>query len=246
MPSVSARKTRMGCGFWVDAQKVSEVRERIVAGHVAARLDRRPGDALRVDDAADRAVGLRERRVDVAGPEVAGDEDVVAPVGLDQRRPRLHRLLGVVDDRQLLVVDLDQVERPARRPLVLRHDRRHGLADVAHPLGTERVPLDALRPHRRRVVGLHDRVHVVDDLLARDHVDDPGHGLGRIRVDRRGCARARTGCGRRPGTASHRAGCRRRTVPLPAASCRLFSAGTLCPMYFIRCTPPGSFAVTRA
>ena len=159
-----------------------QIGERVVARHVAARLDRGAGVALRVDDAADGAIGLRERLVDVAGPEVAGHEDVVAPVGLDQRRPGLHRLLGVVHDGQLLVVDLDQVGRLARRPLVLRHDRRHRLADEAHPLGTERVPLDALRPHGRRVVGLHDRVHVVGDFLPGDHVDDPGHGLGGLRV----------------------------------------------------------------
>ena len=117
--------------------------------------------------AADRAVGLREGRVRVAEDDVAAGHDVVAPVGLDERRARLHRLLRVAADGQLLVVDLDQVERRVGGEPVLGDDRRDRLADVARPVDAEGVPLDALRTDRGRVVRLRDRVHALLDLGTR-------------------------------------------------------------------------------
>ena len=87
-----------------------------------------------------------------------------------------------MDDRQLLVVDVDEVRRLPRGPFVLRDDRRDRLADEAHALRTERVPLDTLRSHRGRVVRFHDGIHVVPNFLPRDHADDPGNRLGGLGV----------------------------------------------------------------
>ena len=147
-----------------------EVLVRVVARQHAARFQRRPRDAVAFDDAAHDPVACsREGLGRLADLEVARDDEVLAPFGLDQRRARLHRLLGIGDRGQLLVVDLDQAERLVRGVPVLCDDSRDGLADEAHALGAEAVPPGALRSDLARVPGLGNRVRLLDDFLAGEH-----------------------------------------------------------------------------
>jgi hypothetical protein len=122
--------------------------------------------------------------VRVAEPDVAARHHVVAPVRLDERSAGLHRLLGVGDGRQLLVVHLDRIERSVRGEPVLGDHGRHGLAHVAGAVDAQRVPLDALRPDGRGVVRLGDRARVLRDLAPGHDVEDARQTLRSGRVDR--------------------------------------------------------------
>ena len=106
----------------------------------------------------DHMVGVRERLVDVAPVEDARPDDVRACVVVEHRLV-LERLLGVDEDGQRVVVDLDQVGRVARELTRRRADGGDRLAHVSHPADGERVVLDV-------PAGLH------------------GHLEERVRVDR--------------------------------------------------------------
>ena len=86
-----------------------------------------------------------------------------------EHRLVLERLLGVDEDGQRVVVDLDQVGRVARELTRRRADGGDRLAHVSHPAHGERVVLDV-------PAGLHghleERVRVDRDLVARDRPVD--------------------------------------------------------------------------
>ena len=153
----------------------------VEVGDDPARLERRRM-AARVDDVAghDR-VGLGERAV--GGRLVAGlPRRARQVVGLavlvvaDQRRVVVERLAGVDDGGQRLVVDVDQLQRVARRVLVGGDDerdllaleadlvaRQHGLGvvgDRRHPGEPER--LEVLRGDDGGDVRVRERLGRVD------------------------------------------------------------------------------------
>ena len=91
--------------------------------------------------ALDDDVGLREAGLDVAVSELGFLRDVRrlrrlrfdaggADVRLHDRRVRLHRLVDIGDVRQHFVVDLDQLQRLARRFGIDRGDRRNRVSVV--------------------------------------------------------------------------------------------------------------------
>src|SRR5205823_260758 len=111
-----------------------EVLVGVVLRYDAAGLERCAGDPVRLDDAADDAVRFRECSVGIAGDEIAADDHVVRPARLDPRRIRFERLLRIDNRGQLLVIDVDVVERLVRRVLVLGDHSRDGLADEPYAL----------------------------------------------------------------------------------------------------------------
>ena len=110
--------------------------------------------------------GVAELEIDLA-------LDIAGPflVQLD-RVPGARRLGGEIG-RQILVFDLDEIQRALRRRDVDRRHRRHRLAAIAHAVAGERVFV-----HR-------DRQHAegVGAVLAGDHGVDAWQRLGRGCVD---------------------------------------------------------------
>ena len=111
--------------------------DRVHVGDRAARLQRAGVDALERDVLRDEDdVGVLEDRVRlglVAGLPV---EDVVVGLALlvvaDDRRVGVERLARVDEHGQRLVLDVDQLERVARRVVVVRDHEGHLLALEAH------------------------------------------------------------------------------------------------------------------
>jgi hypothetical protein len=117
-------------------------------------------------------VGLVEARVDVAADDAVVGDDVALDALVDLRRVLGHRLLGVEDPGQRVVLDVDRVEAAQRGRLVHGDHRRDALALVAHdPVGQRRLVL-----HEGSVAVLrHVRLGVDGE--------DAVHRLGRRRVD---------------------------------------------------------------
>ena len=144
----------------------------------AVGLDRGVGGALEEVVALDDDLRVLQPGVHIAELELHHLGDVPVPPRLARLvdvRPRFggDRLVWVEVGRQLLVGDVDEVERGDRRVLVHRGHRRHPVADVAHPVDAEGILVR--RPR--------------DDAVGRGHVA-PGHhrvdargGLGPRRVD---------------------------------------------------------------
>ena len=142
------------------------LRGALVVLHERARaLERRRREAVEVElvDLHD-VVGLGERGVDVAPVEDARPDDVRAGVVVEDHLV-LQRLLRVDEDRELVVLDLDELGSIARE---LARRRAHGcdrLAHVPHATDRERVVLDVparLDGHLEEGIGV-DR-----DLVAGD------------------------------------------------------------------------------
>ena len=106
-------------------------------------------------------VGAREGRVDIAALEADLVRDVGVATGMDEGRLRLQRLLGREDRGQLLVLDLDQVERVARDLFAGRRDGRDFLAGESHHVARQGEPLLVMHaPRHLRPVGTrHHRLH---------------------------------------------------------------------------------------
>jgi hypothetical protein len=162
---------------------------RVEVGDHAARLQRGRVTA-RVDDVA-RHDGVRLGEDAVGGvlvarlPGRAGQVvDLALLVVADQRRVGVERAAGVDDRGQRVVLDVDELERVARRVLVRGDDERDLLAleadlvagehrlrvvgDRRHPRQAER--LEVLRRDDRRDVGVRERARGVDGDDARVRV----------------------------------------------------------------------------
>jgi hypothetical protein len=161
---------------------------RIVSADRTARLHILRMDAADDVFALDDMRGARESRV--GRGLVAGLEDMADVVGVlvpDARRAGLHRVLGIDDRGQLLVIDLDQLGRVFRRGQTLGDHHRHRIADKAHLAAREA----RLRPReRRRAVGAFPRQRQPRgaELLRRDirlgeHAEHAGRGFRGARVD---------------------------------------------------------------
>ena len=120
--------------------------------HDGARLDRDGVRAVGHEAALDDEVGIAHALLDVALDDrrvrgvvaVAHHAVGVAvggPVDVHERRVGRQRGLDVVDDRQLLVLDLDQVDGLLRDLGRERGDGRDGVALVAHVLLAEEVAI---------------------------------------------------------------------------------------------------------
>ena len=133
----------------------------------------------------DDDVGVSEHAVGRRSIARLPIEDVI--VGLsrlvvaDQRRVGIERPARIDDGRQQFVVDVDQLERVARRVSVVGHHERDLLALEAHLVGGEhglRVGRDRLHPGDAAVLEIpagDDRVHLrVLERRGRVDRDDPG------------------------------------------------------------------------
>ena len=110
---------------------------------------------------------------------------------------------GSVTAGKLLVVDVDEFERPLRDLLVVRDDRGDLLADEAHL---------ALREHGH-VDDAASPAHVRRDVVAGEHDMDTGQRLCRRRRRCRVCGRAGRGCGASSPRASPGSRSQRRSWP---------------------------------
>ena len=145
-------------------------RHRVHVGDRAARLHRRRVrprvEHLLLDD----HVGARERGLGGGGVAGLPVEDVVVGLALlvvaDDRRVGVERPLGVHHGSDHLVLDVDQLERVARRVAVVGDDERDLLALEAHLVGGEHgLRVVRHRRHPRQPERLEhgagdDRVHL--------------------------------------------------------------------------------------
>ena len=118
--------------WWLHVQRPL-ARALVVLDEGARALERRRGEAVEVQalDLHD-VVGLGERGVDVAPVEDPRPDDVRARVVVEHGLV-LQRLLGVDEDRQLVVHDLDQVGGVARELARSRRTRRRPARPCAAP-----------------------------------------------------------------------------------------------------------------
>ena len=137
-------------GAWATAQSVSLLAVVLPAGDRRVGLDGRLVGAVADEALLRDEVGLGEALLDVAEVPVHLGVDVVRVarvLRVDQRGAGGDRRLGVEDGGQLLVLDLDQAQRPLGRLLVDRGHGGHLVADVAHPLLGQDVLVVAGRAH---------------------------------------------------------------------------------------------------
>jgi hypothetical protein len=138
--------------------------------------------AARIDHVArDHHVGLAEHAVGLRAVAGLPVEDVVVGLVLlvvaDDRRIGVERLASVDDGRQLLVLDVDQLERIARGVAVVGHDERDLLALEAHLVrGQHGLGVVGHRGHPGQVQRL--------EVLAGDHRAHLGMGERGGGVDR--------------------------------------------------------------
>jgi hypothetical protein len=90
-------------------------------------------------------------------------------LGVDQRRARLERVVRVGEDRQVLVLDLDQFQRRLGDGLRLRRDGGDLVAQAAHAVGFQREVVlgDADRALPGHVGGGDHRMHAGQRLRRR-------------------------------------------------------------------------------
>ena len=104
---------------------------------------------------------------------------------MDERRARRQRLLRGQHRRQLLVLDLDQLDRLARGLEIDRGDSRDRLADIAHlAAGQRRLVLDERAQMMLAEIGAgDDRLDAGQRQRRRDVVgEDAGMRIGAARI----------------------------------------------------------------
>ena len=158
----------------------------------ASRLHRRGRDALGPDAHLQGVRSRREHALGVAHVHVVAGLDVVGYVFEDQGRVRILDSLRVGQGRQLLVVDVDQLDRILRLIARFSHHGCHRLADVAHDaLGQD---LDRGRPdlgmdgrlqgRRGRLLVEHQVGDPVLDVVPGEHGNDAWRRASRRDFDR--------------------------------------------------------------
>src|SRR5258708_18363747 len=127
----------------------------------------------------DRDLRLGERALRVAALVRARLRDV--PLLVEAWRAIRHRLLEIRDERQDLVLDVDEPQRGGRGLLGVRRDRGHLVADEAHLLAEDRLLAAEGGPRRVEPVqhaahsGEGERAACVDRTHARSWVRAPQH-----------------------------------------------------------------------
>ena len=127
--------------------------------------------------------GLLDRRLIVALHDARVGKNVVRIVFMQLRRTRLHGLLGIEDERVLLVFHADGSQRLCRRDLVFRNNGRNIVPVEAHAAREEQPVSHILMvrvggpgvPRRREFILRHieagDDLHHSFDLLRRARID---------------------------------------------------------------------------
>ncbi len=149
-----------------------------------ARFHRHRDQALLEVALLHRVRCRRERTIDRVG--IRDERPRVRAVGteLGVDEVRIGRgVLEVEHDRELLVVDHDGFGRVLGLPCGLGEHDRDAVADEADLVARERPVIGVFHVFGDGPRARQRRGEVVDQLRARDHVDDAGHRLGARRVD---------------------------------------------------------------
>ena len=154
--------------------------------------------------------------VAVAVAEAGLDRHVARHFVPHRRRAGLDRVLGVDDERQLFVVDLDRFGGVERLVLGFGDHHRHRLADMARLVGRQqhvrtdehlaaarRVQLHVVAGLRQRIV--RDRPELVGEAIgAGEHAEHALHRCARAMNRCRGCAHADRASARSPRRSARR------------------------------------------
>ncbi len=149
-------------------------------GDPRLRLEVRVVDELRLVALLDDGVRGSQRGVDVALLELPARYQVALLV--NERRALLERRLGVGHDRQLLVLDVDQLDGGERSVLGLGGNDRDRLAVVADDAVGEHVRASLQRPYLERLPWHVHPDGVLGHILGGQDGCDSGHRLRRGRV----------------------------------------------------------------
>ena len=149
---------------------------RVVLGDDAARFDRHPGQALRLDPARGGVLRRRHGCVEVPGFETVGHEHVVVPRRFDPGRPRPERRLGGADSFEDVVLDTDLRDGGPGDVGVGGDDRGNGLSQVAGPALGDRVPVDPPRSRLGGVPAFGNRPGSGRHVGRKDDIDNPVDG----------------------------------------------------------------------
>ena len=163
------------------------VRQRacgVPVGDLAARLQRDAGVAAEDVGLLEDRVGPGEGFVDAAGVQLALEAQVVAQLGVDQRRGRVQRGLGVEHGGQVFPLHLQQRQRVLGAGAGFGHHRHHRLALPGGAVHRHRVLRRALDAGQVRQRG-HPGLAQLGDLGAHHHGDHAGQRLRRGAVDAR-------------------------------------------------------------
>ncbi len=195
-------------------------RGAVVVGQDRARLERGAGVAAGVEGGFHDLVRGGERLVHLAALVDALEAQVVAEIGMDDRRIGSERGLHIHRCRQRLVGDIDLGDRILGNGARLRHHGGNGLADPGCALDGERPlrrGLHALEVRQHRHPGLAMRL----EIAAREDAHDARHLECRRRVDAGDPGVRDAGSSRRPRAPCAAARCHRRTGrgPPPASWC---------------------------
>jgi hypothetical protein len=160
-------------------------------GHRDERLERQMQALLGLEGMLDDARRARHGRVNVAAPQVIVERDIGVGAALEVFQigkraggfervvdddVRRHRRDFVVDRRQFVVFDLDQLRGAFGDVRIVRQHGRDRLADMVHLVERQ----DRLVMKRRTVIGLRDQLA---DILAGDDAMHAGDGFRGARVD---------------------------------------------------------------
>ena len=162
-------------------------RAAVVVGQDRARLQRQPGVARGVEGGLHHLVGGGEGLLDVAALVDALEAEVVAQLGMDDRRAGIERRLHIHRRRQRLVGDIDLGDGILGDGARLGHHGRHRLADPGGPLdrqGSLRGRFHALEMRQHAHPGLAMGLEV----LAGEDAQHAWHlqGLGGVDADNPG------------------------------------------------------------
>ena len=105
---------------------------RVVRGQTTACLHRLAASAVAAKAFADDQVCLGKSSACVSSSDVLMIEDIVSPLGIEARGVGPQGVLGVEDDGQGVVVDIDQLQSICERVLVARDRRHERIADIFH------------------------------------------------------------------------------------------------------------------
>jgi hypothetical protein len=153
----------------------------IEPGDAGFRLEVRVVDELGLVALFDDGVRARERCVDVALVKLPAREQVAFVV--NERRAFLQRGGRIRDDRQLLVVDVDQLDGRERGVLVLGRDDRDRLAVIANDAVREHVRPRFQRADLERLAGNVDPDRVLGHVLRGQDRGDARYSFSGRRVD---------------------------------------------------------------
>ena len=154
----------------------------IEVGEDRARLERHAGVAAEDENLLDDLVRFLESPVHLADIEDTLESEVVAELGMDDRRFRVERRLRIGDDRELLIVDDEQFGGVFGKRPRLGDDRRHGLALPAGAVDGDCVLRRRFQPLQMRQDADPRRADF-RDLRPRDDGDDARRGPCRLAID---------------------------------------------------------------